>query len=251
MHAQSTSGDPKTLLQIHRLAFYFCHHWYAGHKRIKMLSRYRKTVTILYLCMTMWESVLIHLWKYQKQPILQHYWDLTCLIWYSLWSTIMCKRMLNSWGKILLEFLNIVLYTEISHEQITCQPYSLSLAIIFEESCTTCQLLIGFFSQNNLLYYWRTFRLPIQVIIHSYYLQAAVICIQQDLLGSPKTGSFTCYTLLNACNYHVCCAKKGDKTMPLHLHCIFLGWLLTISHINCRYGKSCTEQDSTYCFSKV
>lgn len=42
MHAQSTSGGHKKLLQIHRLAFYFCHHQDGGPKRIKMLSKYRE-----------------------------------------------------------------------------------------------------------------------------------------------------------------------------------------------------------------
>lgn len=198
----------------------------------------------------MWETVLFHLWKYQKQPILQPYWDLTCLIWYSLWSIKMCKRMLNSWGKILLELLNTVLYTEVSNEQTACYPYSLSLAVILEV-WHNLPVTDWLFSQNNLLYYWRMFRLPSQLIIYRYYLKVVVICIRQGLLGPLNTGSFTCYTRWSACNDYVCCAEKGDETMPLHFHFIFLRWLLAISHISCRYSKSCTEKDSSYCFLKV
>lgn len=72
MHVQSTSAGHKKLLQIHRLAFYFCHHWDGGHKRIEMLSKYRETVTILYLCMNVREYSFIYE-NIKKQPILQLY----------------------------------------------------------------------------------------------------------------------------------------------------------------------------------
>lgn len=72
------------------------------------------------------------------------------------------------------------------------------------------------------------FRLPSRLIIYRYYLKVVVICIWQGLLGPLNTGSFMCYTRWSACNDYVCCAEKGDKTMPLHFHFIFLGWLLAI-----------------------